>query len=127
MNRKMAQPVVDDGDPLEILRMSEEGALMVVSADGKGVPIRRGARVSPSENHQPFQTSETGNQEDRLGWRHLYRGPLHEFQAFHIERLYPHTDLTDDVERAIVAWLGRARATRTLDSLMGASRSRTGR
>ncbi len=59
-NRKMAQPVVDYWVSLETPPASEEGALMVVSADGKGVPIRRGASVSPIENHQPSKGPKPG-------------------------------------------------------------------
>lgn len=60
MNRKMAQPVVDYWDSLEIPPASEEGELMVVSADGKGVPMRRGASGLPIENHQPPKGPKPG-------------------------------------------------------------------
>ncbi len=60
MNRKMAQPVVDYWDSLEVPPASEEGELMVVSADGKGVPIRRGASGLLIENHQPSKGPKPG-------------------------------------------------------------------
>ncbi len=60
MSRKMAQPVVDYWDSLETPPASEEGELLVVSADGKGVPIRRGASTSPIENHQPSKGPKPG-------------------------------------------------------------------
>ncbi|MCP3958879.1 MAG: ISKra4 family transposase, partial [bacterium] len=49
MNRKMSEPVVDYWDSLAPPPASEEGSLLVLSADGKGVPIRRdkGAGVAP--------------------------------------------------------------------------------
>ncbi len=43
MNRKMAEPVVDYWDSLAPPPTSEEGSLLVLSADGKGVPMRRSA------------------------------------------------------------------------------------
>ena len=60
MNRKMAQPVVDYWDSLEVPPASEEGELMVVSADGKGVPMRRGASGLPIENHQSSNGPKPG-------------------------------------------------------------------
>ncbi|MCP3959418.1 MAG: hypothetical protein GY719_16330, partial [bacterium] len=49
MNRKMSEPVVDYWDSLAPPPASEEGTMLVLSADGKGVPIRRDkhARVAP--------------------------------------------------------------------------------
>lgn len=41
MNRQMANLVVDYWNGLETPPVSEEGELMIVTADGKGVPIRR--------------------------------------------------------------------------------------
>lgn len=41
MNRKMSQRVVDYWDSLGPPPVSEEGSLLILSADGKGVPIRR--------------------------------------------------------------------------------------
>lgn len=43
MNRKMSEPVVDYWDSLAPPPASEEGSLLVLSADGKGVPMRRQA------------------------------------------------------------------------------------
>ncbi len=60
MSRKMAQPVVDYWDSLATPPASEEGELMVVSADGKGVPIRRGATTSPIEDHEPSEEPKPG-------------------------------------------------------------------
>lgn len=60
MNRKMAQPVVDYWDSLEPPPASEEGELMVVSADGKGVPMRRGASGLPIEDHQSSNGPKAG-------------------------------------------------------------------
>jgi len=42
MNRKMSEPVVDYWDSLPAPDASEEAELLVLSADGKGVPIRHG-------------------------------------------------------------------------------------
>lgn len=47
MSRKMAASVVDFLDTLPPPAMAEEGELMVLSADGKGVPIRRQAEKGP--------------------------------------------------------------------------------
>ena len=54
MNRKMAQLVVDYWDWLETPPTSEEGELMVVSADGKGVPIRGQRCLAPSSGEATF-------------------------------------------------------------------------
>lgn len=51
MNRKMAEPVVDYWDSLAAPEACEEGELMVVSADGKGVPMRGAASTVPIEEH----------------------------------------------------------------------------
>ena len=57
MNRQMANPVVDYWDSIERPPASQEGALMVVTADGKGVPIRRRGPVAvdpaPSKGPKP--------------------------------------------------------------------------
>ncbi len=45
MNRKMSEPVVDYWDSLAPPPDSEEGSLLVLSADGKGVPMRRSSRA----------------------------------------------------------------------------------
>lgn len=66
MNRKMAQPVVDYWDSLPIPEPSEEGELMVLSADGKGVPIRRRASASPIENHRPSKGPKPGGKKIAL-------------------------------------------------------------
>lgn len=47
MSRKMAAPVVDFLDTLPSPAADEEGELMVLSADGKGIPIRRQAEKGP--------------------------------------------------------------------------------
>lgn len=49
MNRKMSEPVVDYWDSLAPPAASEEGSLLVLSADGKGVPMRR----APSTEADP--------------------------------------------------------------------------
>jgi hypothetical protein len=53
MNRKMAEPVIEYWDSLSVPPASEEGEVLVVSADGKGVPIRRPASAPAIEDHQP--------------------------------------------------------------------------
>ena len=55
MNRQMANPVVDYWDSLQRPPASQEGDLMVVTADGKGVPIRRRgpAKVDPAPSKGP--------------------------------------------------------------------------
>ena len=57
MNRQMANPVVDYWDALQTPPASQEGELMVVTADGKGVPIRRSspayANPAPSKGPKP--------------------------------------------------------------------------
>ena len=60
MSRKMAEPVVDYWDSLQTPPASQEGELLVVSADGKGVPIRRAASTSPIEDHQPSNGPKPG-------------------------------------------------------------------
>ncbi len=66
MNRKMAAPVVDYWDSLETPPASEEGELLVVSADGKGVPIRRGSSASAIEHHQPSKGPKPGGKKMAL-------------------------------------------------------------
>jgi hypothetical protein len=53
MNRKMANAVAEfsDAQPLSPARKGDE--LGVVTADGKGVPIRRAADQAPIEAHRP--------------------------------------------------------------------------
>ena len=60
MNRRMAEPVVDYWDWLATPPASEEGEVLVLSADGKGVPIRRRASESPIETHQPTKGPKPG-------------------------------------------------------------------
>lgn len=52
MNRKMAQSVPEFWGSLPAPAPSEEGELLVISADGKGVVMRRPAGESPIETHQ---------------------------------------------------------------------------
>lgn len=66
MNRKMAQPVVDYWDWLATPEPSDEGELMVLSADGKGVTIRRRARGSPIEDHRPSKGPKPGGKKIAL-------------------------------------------------------------
>jgi len=53
MNRKMSESVPAFWDSLPSPAPSEEGEVMVISADGKGVPMRRPANGAPIEDHQP--------------------------------------------------------------------------
>ena len=52
MNANMANLVPDFLDSLPVAAPEEEGAIVVVSADGKGVPMRRSAEQLPVEAHQ---------------------------------------------------------------------------
>ena len=45
MNRKMSEPVVDYWESVKAPAASEEGELLVLSVDGKGVPMRREGSV----------------------------------------------------------------------------------
>jgi len=58
MNRKMSEPVVDYWDSLAPPPASQEGALLVLSADGKGVPMRRAA--SAEAKGVPFKGLKPG-------------------------------------------------------------------
>lgn len=60
-NRKMAGSVVDFLDALPAPLAEEEGELLVASADGKGVPIRRPQDAAPIERHK----SKSGPLPDR--------------------------------------------------------------
>jgi hypothetical protein len=53
MNRKMAYSVAEFCDAQPPPPAREAGALVVVTADGKGVPIRRTADQAPIEDHRP--------------------------------------------------------------------------
>lgn len=52
MSRKMADSVVDYWDGLEIPPSEEEGEIQVLSADGKGIPMRRPSKTPRIEHHQ---------------------------------------------------------------------------
>lgn len=58
MNRKMSKPVVDYWDSLAPPPASQEGSLLVLSADGKGVPMRRAA--SPGVDAAPWKGPKPG-------------------------------------------------------------------
>ena len=53
MNRKMANAVAEFWETQPPPPAREGGALVVATADGKGVPIRRGADQAPIEDHRP--------------------------------------------------------------------------
>ncbi len=58
MNRKMAVPVVDHLDSLPPPPAEEEAELMVSSADGKGVPLRKPTTTAPIHTHAPSSGPE---------------------------------------------------------------------
>jgi hypothetical protein len=60
MSRKMAAPVVDFLDTLPSPAADEEGELMVLSADGKGIPIRRQAEKGPITASPAIRWTATG-------------------------------------------------------------------
>ena len=66
MSRKMAEPVADYWDGLEAPASEEEGALRVLSADGKGVPIRRSVSDMPIERHAPKKGPKPGSKKMAL-------------------------------------------------------------
>ena len=66
MNRKMAESVVDYWNTLEPPQASEEGELVVASADGKGVVMRRPAKVLPIEGHQESSGPKPGSKKIAL-------------------------------------------------------------
>lgn len=66
MSRKMAEPVSDYWDGLEAPPAEEEGALQVLSADGKGVPIRRSSSAAPIEEHAPKTGPKPGGKKMAL-------------------------------------------------------------
>lgn len=51
MNRQMGATVTPFRERQPLPPAEEEGALIVTSADGKGIPIRRGADVPPIQDH----------------------------------------------------------------------------
>ncbi len=51
MNRQMGETVTPFRESQPIPPAEEEGALIVTSGDGKGIPIRRGADVPPIQDH----------------------------------------------------------------------------
>ncbi len=60
MNRKMSEPVVDYWDSLGPPPVSEEGSLLVLSADGKGVPIRREKDSDAATSPAPLKGPKPG-------------------------------------------------------------------
>jgi hypothetical protein len=59
MNRKMAEPVCSFRESRPTPAPEEEGALCVVRADGKGIPMRRPAPEAPIHGHDPEQEAKT--------------------------------------------------------------------
>jgi hypothetical protein len=59
MNLKMAEPVRSFRESRPTPAPEEEGALCVVSADGKGIPRRRPAPEAPIHSHDPEQEAKT--------------------------------------------------------------------
>lgn len=66
MSRNMAEPVSDYWDGLEAPPPKEEGELQVLSADGKGVPMRRSASTMPIEGHAPKTGPKPGGKKMAL-------------------------------------------------------------
>jgi hypothetical protein len=60
MNRKMAETVRPFRDSRPAPEPEEEGDLCVVSADGKGIPIRRPVSTAPIHAHDREQAPKTG-------------------------------------------------------------------
>jgi hypothetical protein len=52
MSQEMADSVVPFREAIESPPAAEEGAILVVTADGKGVPMRRPAREGPKRHHR---------------------------------------------------------------------------
>ena len=59
MNLKMAEPVRSFRESRSTPAPEEEGALCVVSADGKGIPMRRPVPEAPIYSHDPAQEAKT--------------------------------------------------------------------
>jgi hypothetical protein len=59
MNLKMAEPVRSFRESRPTPAPEEEGALCVVSADGKGIPMRRPDPEAPIHSHDPEQEAKT--------------------------------------------------------------------
>jgi hypothetical protein len=59
MNLKMAEPVRSFRASRPTPAPEEEGALCVVSADGKGIPMRRPVPAAPISSHDPAQEAQT--------------------------------------------------------------------
>ena len=59
MNQKMAETVGPFRESRPAPEPEQEGALCVVSADGKGIPIRRAPPEAPIHRHDPEQEAKT--------------------------------------------------------------------
>src|SRR5256885_8456219 len=59
MNQKMAETVRPFRESRPAPEPEQEGALCVVSADGKGIPIRRATPEAPIQGHDPEQEAKT--------------------------------------------------------------------
>ena len=79
-NRKMSAAVSAFWSSQPIPPAEEEGALMVCSADGKGVPIRRQGEASAKQRLKsslsPEEGREIGAKEGLTGRGSLHGGPL---------------------------------------------------
>jgi hypothetical protein len=51
MNHELAESVVPFRDTIEPAPAAEEGPILVVTADGKGVPMRRPVQAGPKPHH----------------------------------------------------------------------------
>lgn len=59
MNLKMAETVRPFRESRSAPEPQEEGALCVVRADGKGIPIRRATPAAPIQGHDPPREAQT--------------------------------------------------------------------
>lgn len=63
MNREMADPVVPFREAIEPPPAVEEGPILVVTADGKGVPMRRPPQGGPTPHHRRTEGEEANKKQ----------------------------------------------------------------
>jgi hypothetical protein len=72
MNRKMAETIRPFRESRPAPAPEEEGALCVVSADGKGIPMRRATPEAPIQGHDPEARGQSEPQEEGGGGDRVY-------------------------------------------------------